>query len=300
LLFLISAFALNREMNVFENSADWFSVLLVVLCVNYIVFSFSDVIPGWLLYPMYFLLGAGFVTFLYLSVYLVPLSALRLAAAVLLGISLHTFVPALFCIYTIVLLRKTARGKSGYQAGFYSGILAVVVATAVFAVEWNGITHDLNSLYRQGVVGNRQGLPAWIEAAKGIQQDRLTEMVLKTGLVYSEPSTGQDDFLWRMPSRNFGEEKVHDPLIMTARFFSPNMAIPENERIRILESLYDARHKAQERLWPGENLQTEHVNMQVKIWPAFHLSYTEKLITVRNTSRRSFSSQERPAKFRAT
>jgi hypothetical protein len=40
ILFLISAYALNRELVVFATSPRWFSILLIVLCFNYITSIF--------------------------------------------------------------------------------------------------------------------------------------------------------------------------------------------------------------------------------------------------------------------
>ena len=39
-LFLISAYALNREIPIFERSVNWFSILLVLICINYMMFIF--------------------------------------------------------------------------------------------------------------------------------------------------------------------------------------------------------------------------------------------------------------------
>src|SRR5690606_24552700 len=42
ILFLISAYSLNREMAVFEQSVPWFAVLLILICINYILFIFFE------------------------------------------------------------------------------------------------------------------------------------------------------------------------------------------------------------------------------------------------------------------
>jgi XrtN system VIT domain protein len=86
-----------------------------------------------------------------------------------------------------------------------------------------------------------------------------------------------------MPSRNFGDQQqLHDPLVVLATLFSDNVLVPEDDRIKILESQYNARHEALERLWSGENLKTEQVTTKVRVWPQQHMAYTEKLITVYN------------------
>jgi hypothetical protein len=40
ILFFISAWSLNSELSVFEDSIAWFSILQVILCLNYIAFAF--------------------------------------------------------------------------------------------------------------------------------------------------------------------------------------------------------------------------------------------------------------------
>src|SRR5688572_546068 len=47
ILSLISAFALNREMAVFEDSVPWFSTLLVLLCSNFVLTAYNDSFPHW-------------------------------------------------------------------------------------------------------------------------------------------------------------------------------------------------------------------------------------------------------------
>ena len=109
ILFFISAWSLNREMSVFEESATWFAVLQVLLCVNYIAFAFFKSYSTLTKLILCFVLGVAMVTFAYLTFYLVPLYAVSLAASPLLGISLHSFVPLLFVVYTVVLILRITR-----------------------------------------------------------------------------------------------------------------------------------------------------------------------------------------------
>ncbi|HET7898492.1 MAG TPA: XrtN system VIT domain-containing protein, partial [Flavisolibacter sp.] len=114
----------------------------------------------------------------------------------------------------------------------------------------------------------------------------ITEKILKTNLVYKIPDWN-DFFLFNLPTRNFGDEQqVHDPRVVLATLFAGPILLPEDDRIKILESQYNARHQALERLWTGENLRTEQVSTNVKVWPAIHLAYTEKTLTISNRSSR--------------
>lgn len=292
ILFFISAWSLNREMSVFEDSTNWFSILQIILCVNYIAFAFFQSFPRIVRYVLCFILGIAVVTFIYLSFYLMPLYAISLAASPLLGMSLHTFVPAMFTIYTIILVNRVSLGNKKYWIGFMSGSGSVIIILIIFLVQWSGVAKTINSTYRKATVAESEGLPAWISVAQNIPSGWVAEEVLKADLVYSVPSDNSEFSFFRMPERNFGEERKHDPLVMIAVFFAGKSNLSFEQRISILKSIFDSRHQAQDRLWSGKNLYTEEVKTTAQIWPQFSIAYTEKLITVTNAAQRSRNNEE--------
>jgi XrtN system VIT domain protein len=286
ILFLISAFSLNRDITIFEETVPWFAVLLGGLCLNYVLFKFFEMFPWWLQQTMVALLGISVAVFTYMSFYLAPLYIVSGVLFFVLGISLHTFVPLLFLIYTIKLMNRIARANRKRWLSFAGGVLAVLVFVIVFVVQWSQATRAINITYGKAGVTESNGMPGWIAVAQHTPHGWITERALKTELVYSSASNvdNWDNFLWRMPSRNFGETIKHDPLVMVATFFVGKPYLEKEDRIKILESLYDARHQAQERLWNGDDLFTDHITTAVRIWPQFGLSYTEKTITVTNAA----------------
>ena len=292
ILFFISAWSLNREMSVFEDSVNWFSTLQVVLCLNYIVFAFFNSLSRIVKYFLCFILGIAMITFLYLSFYLMPLYAISIAASPLLGISLHSFVPAMFVIYTLILMNRVSLENKKYWLGFISGSGTVIVIVMVYLLQWAGVTHTINNAYRKATVADSEGLPEWVSVAQKIPSGWMTEKVIKADLVYSVPSEYSEFTFFRLPSRNFGEERKHDPLVMIAAFFAGKSNLSFEQRISILESMFDSRHQAQDRLWAGKNLYTEEVKTTAQIWPQFSVAYTEKLVTVTNAALRSRNNQE--------
>lgn len=281
ILSLISAYSLNREMNVFESSVTWLSVLLVLVCINYIAFAFFETMPRFIKYGMCFVLGISCCLFAYLSIYLVPLYLMSAVGFFLLGISLHTFVPLLLTVYSLRLLKRTAWRDKNLRVSFFSGSTSVAILLIAFVITWSHTHYQINKTYQYAMATN-DNLPAWVSVAQTIPENFLTEKIFKTSLVYSVPEFLHNDFLWRMPNRNFDEQKKHDPLVMIASFFTGPITLEENDRIKVLESQYDSRHQAQERLWSDENLQTTYVNTNVRIWPQYAISYTEKTFTVSN------------------
>jgi len=281
ILLLISAYSLNREMVVFEKIVPWFAVLQIILCINYIAFAFASRVSQWLQLLMVFLLGISLVTFFYIASYLFPLYVLSFIASFVLGISIHAFVGLLFVIYTIVLIRKVIVGKGPLLYSLLGGIGVSVGIIVVFVLRWGSITNNINTTYRHATVCENEGWPAWVTLAQNVPQNWMTEKVLKAGLVYSSASK-IGDFFWSVPERNFGEERKHDPLVVIATFFAGEVNLDEGRRIKLLETMYDSRHQAQERLWDGDNLITEDINTAVRIWPQFGIAYTEKAIIVSN------------------
>ena len=281
-LLLLSAYALNRVMEVFAASPPWFTVLLVVLCLNYLASAFFSVLPKWYAHLSFFLYGIGAVVFTYMAIYLMPLYIISFPGLLLFGISIHTFIPLLWVIITVLLARRQAGNNPGYWAGFAAGVVATFLVCVAFVIGWDNRVHTINRQYTAAMAEGEDKLPLWVQVAQKIQRDAITEKILKTDLIYKNADWG-DSIFWRMPSRNFGDQQqLHDPLVVLATLFSDNVLVPEDDRIKILESQYNARHEALERLWSGENLKTEQVTTQVRVWPQQHMAYTEKLITVYN------------------
>lgn len=282
ILFLISAYALNREMDVFSASPLWFTLVLVVLSANYLATAFFGAMPEWCRHFSAALLGVAMIVFGYLSVYLMPLYAVSVFALLALAISVHTFVPFLFVVFTVFLANRLAQNRRRYWLSFTTGMLLAVACCIVFSVMWSGRLRTINRHYTAAMADGEDRLPLWTQIAQRIEQDAITEAILKTDLIYTIPNWERDLF-WRMPTRNFGEQQqLHDPLVVIASALTGPVLLAEDDRIKILESQYGARHQALERLWSGEDLKTEQVTTGIKIWPGWHLAYTEKLITVHN------------------
>lgn len=284
-LLLISAFALNREMNVFEVSADWLCILLFLSCINILAFPYRGIMPLWLRHIQSFLSGISLCCFFYLSCYLGPLYIFGAFLFFVLGISLHAFVALLFFIYIIILIKRTRR----YRISFWSGLGTGALLVLVYCITWGITVGKINYLAEK----DKSGLPEWIRVAQYTPHNFVTQQVLKSGLVYTTPSTMNINSFWSMPSRNFSERKKHDPLVMIAAFFCGTPNVSEEDRIKVLESMYDSRNQAEERLWSGDELFTDYVKTVAQIWPRLHMAYTEKTITVAtHESGRSWAREE--------
>ena len=266
-LFFISAFALNGDMNVFDNSVTWLSVWIVVSSIAIMLAPMNGVMPKVVNYIIFFLLGSALVLFTYYAIYLFPLYLISVLGLIAIGISIHTYIPFCLAIVTAILINRVRRQNSSILFAAIAGVLLPVLICACFLISWGSTNKQINLLVNQNAL-NEAKLPAWIAVSQHIDNSPAAERILKTGLVYTEAST--DNFFWRgMPSRSFTEPKQHDPLVVMATLFFEKPNLDESERINILKAMYNARHQAQDRLWADDDLETNSIITNVKLFPEY-------------------------------
>ena len=224
-----------------------------------------------------------FPVFLYLAAYLFPMYVFSFFAAIALGISLHSFVPLLVCIFIIRLLVRMCKYRKSYAYSFFSGLFIAALITLIFCISWSAAVDNMNKAYRNAIRSDNNEMPIWIQVAQPLPANSLNEKILKAGIVYVAPDYKAFNFFWNVPSRNFNEPIKHDPLISLASLFA-SVDLNEEERIKILEAKYDSRHETEERLWSGDDLSTSDIYTNISVWPHLQLAYMEKTITVQNTA----------------
>ncbi|WP_188133866.1 XrtN system VIT domain-containing protein [Chitinophaga sp. CF418] len=284
LMFLVGAYALNRNIPVFEVSAPWFAVTIILCSVNYIAFAFIRVVPVPVRMVMFFLLGLSLCCFLYMTIYILPFTGFGLLLFFFFGISLHVLVPLLFFLYTIRLFRRSYAKRRPYKLAFWSGIGITVLIVLVYTILWRMNVVQMNKEYSRW---NNQVrgtyLPAWLHVAAHITPNPVTEKVLKAEMVYTTVDGWDRSFFNFGSSLNWNEARKHDPLVMIASTLGGTSGMTGEERIHILKYLYDSRYEAEERLWSGDDLQTTHVQTSARIWPRLRMAYTEKTVSVKNS-----------------
>jgi XrtN system VIT domain protein len=295
ILFLISAYALNRCMNVFDSSTGWMCVLLWIACANYLAAVFFHEMHRWGRYIILFVCGVAFLFFLYLACYLMPVYIFGLVGMLLFGISIHAFIPIFLAVSTLSLVRWLAGSSRRLWVSFSCGLTATLLFATCYCLVWNANVRTLNAAYQHAVSEGSDQLPAWMQVAQRMNHNSLTEDILKTSLVYTVPQWS-GNAMWSMPGGSLGElQKVHDPLVVMANLFSGPVLLDETDRIRILTTQFEARHHTEERLWSGRDLTTDNVVTNVRIWPDNHLSYTEKVVTLSNRAARTWGTGQEEA-----
>ena len=284
-LSLISAYSLNRSMNVFDQSPLWFSIVLVVVSIACLSLASFQKTSQLLRFLVLTIVGMGMVVFLYLSYYLIPMYPVGLIIFWVLGISLHTFVPLAFIVFISIWLYKFGKSDKKALAGLAVGTGFTILVIVVFTLRWSNTVNLINDTYRETFVEDDTTLPAWVRVAQRIPKNDITNKALKVDLSYIIPDFDIDNFFdFDFPSR-FNEPKIHDPLVVIAGRIAGVPCLSNNEKIKILESIYDCRNQATERLWSDEGIETSYVNSSILVWPQYRMAYTEQVIMVRNTKK---------------
>ncbi len=283
-LSLISAYSLNRCMNIFDASPFWFSVTLVLISAACLGLMYFRDMSYYLRLLTMAVIGVGMVVFLYLSVYLVPVYPTSALIFWVLGISLHAFVPILFLIFITLWLFRFGEDNRKTLRALIAGAGVVVTLAVIFIIRWTSVVNLMNDTYRESFVEDNTTLPTWVRVSQRLPKNDITNKALKVGLTYVMPDIGSWNF-GSFPSR-FTERKVHDPFIVTACLIGGEPCLNDEEKIKILESIYDCRQQAAERLWSDEGIETTYVNSSILIWPQYRTAYTEQVIMLRNTRER--------------
>jgi XrtN system VIT domain protein len=280
LLFLISAYALNRQMDVFHASVGWVQVVLVVTSINLLFTSLKIEVPFAFKVVQVIILTVALIFYAYLALYLVPIYAFGLLGAIAIGIGLHAFVPLLLLIYTVRILVREINFLPALRMVTWSVGGMVFLLIGLFSYRWSVVQKEMETAFHSATRPDHTGWPAWVETLQKLPDGPVAARLLRSDIVYTVSSFEDDFNFFEAPRIRWAESKKHDPLVVMASLFSGPMSIPQEDRIRMLQTMHDDRYGAEERLWNGDNLQTVHMNTEVQVWPAMHLAYAEKTITV--------------------
>lgn len=298
-LLFISAFALNREMNVFDASVTWCSVWIILSATAVLLASNLNGSANRLWKTsIFFALGSALVLFIYYAIYLFPLYLISLVGLLAIGISIHSYVPAFLAAATLVVIIRAIRQDKKLWYPVSLGFLLPILFAGAFSAKWFYTNKEINTVIDHNTL-NEPKLPAWIQVSQQLTPNFMTERLLKTGLVYHE--VDMDHLFWAsMPGTSYDEKKQHDPLVVIATLLFKRPNLNEQDRIKILKSMYQARHQAQDRLWAGDHLETISMVSNIKLFPAYRMAYTEKTLSIRNNAHSAWNNQEAIYTFHLT
>jgi XrtN system VIT domain protein len=274
-LFLVSAYSLNRTIAVFQDSTDWLCVYLITTSLGTLSYRFYNQLPTWINRLQNIILGSALVLYIYLAIFVAYAYGIATIGIIFFGVGMHVYVPVTLCTGCIFLLLHTAGRKKSIYYPVLVGALATIAYAASFSIEWSNRIAKIDRIANQSVIYSDTELPAWVTIAQSVKNDWISKRILKSDLVYSTPGE------WNFDRVSWSEVKQHDPLVCIASRFSKVSLSPE-DRVKILQALFNGRHQAQERLWSGDNLSTSYVVSDIDIYTDLRIAYTEKYINIRN------------------
>ena len=292
-LFGISAFALNLSIPVFENFSLWSEIYFFLMFLPLIALSIIPKPTKYVRALLLFVMGAGTVMATYFTVYLLPFAPIGIIGCFVFGLSLHLFAPVILLMTYIYNFIKLKEGPLD-SIGFATGIAIPLIMVMIFMVKWNTTHNEIGKANAQMNSRSENTLPSWVILSQNLDDDFFTERIIEGNLLYTVPRRGfwgEDIWMPNMGS-SFSEVKEHDPLVYLGYWLSGKVGISRKDRIKILESKFDARHLAQRKLWSGKDLTTGEVVNNVQIFPEYRLAYAEKTLTIHNNDRRGWRSQQ--------
>jgi XrtN system VIT domain protein len=288
IFWLISAFAFNKEMSVFDNSATWVSIYICLSATTVLLAIFQNKLSLAAKHILSFFMGTALVLFGYYATYLLPLYIIGVLAAVFLGLSAHVFAPLFLCIVILIYAHRFHQVTPGLKYAFGAGILFPLLILSGFVFQWVKIQGKVITAQEQNTSGKNNMLPDWVNIAQTLPHSSTTEKFLKAGLVYTVPDKSSNWF-WGDFGRNaFGEARKHDPMVMVASLIAGKADITNENRVQILKTVFDSRHLAEERLWSGDDLITSKVITEARLYPEYRMAYTEKTLSIKNTNRNTW------------
>lgn len=136
LLFNISAFALNKEITVFDDSVNWLCLLLMVSSISLLLFATFEFESGFLVSLLCFFLGIATFLYAYFALLLASTYPIAILGAIVLGLSLHLLVPLLLLCVTIASFSTLQRKHTGLWPSYSIGLLIPLITAIVWVFVW--------------------------------------------------------------------------------------------------------------------------------------------------------------------
>ncbi len=224
MLWLVSCFALNREIEIFRPSAVWLSWHLVISGAACVAYGWKDLMPRAARLALWALLGATLVLFIYYALALLPVSFYGLILAWFFGLPLHAIIPLVLCVYLFLILRNAALEERWGRLAVFSGIAVPVAVVLLFSTAWYQVSNRMalttKSLDNQG----QNELPRWVSVSQKLEKNWLNGYLLKAVADGNMP-TGRG-MMGGILSPAFGG-KENDPVMQIAAAMSPHPDLEE-------------------------------------------------------------------------
>lgn len=296
LLFNVSAYSLNRSLPVFQESTEWLQMLLTAMNAAMVVFCFRprplqfDIVN----IAIVIVLGFSFVLQIYQSFYLIPFYFYMAFSFWLFGFSLHALVPIWLSVTLYKMIKQYTHDTPDYRWAVIGSTMLPIFILIGFGIKWkqvNDITFKNMPRYYdyEETKFNHEtinDLPNWVFVSQQLSNDWITKRALKSRIVYTTLETSEYDAFPFSPSNSFGsrlqERQQHDPFVALSSLIFGEIELNYQQKFQLYQSVFNARHQTEERLWSGDHLQTNTIQTDVELFPEHRIAYTEKTFTIKN------------------
>lgn len=286
----ISAYTINLSFPVFNKFATWVEVSLFLVLLPLLTVGLYQKMNPLLRFVYNLLSGLGIILAFYFTIYLIPMIPIGVIGTLFLGLGIHVFAPILFLI-TLILNYLRENHSNTQRIALFTGILVPLFIVLIYVGKWSGVRNELHKAHASIITNENNDLPNWVLLSQNVNDDYFTNTLIKGDIYYAIPDKGRWDW-FDMPRRSGSIVAVHDPLVYLAFAIFGDLPISREDRLKIIESQYAARHHTEEKLWRGDDLRTVEVLNNIKIYPDYRFAYTEKNISIQNTRTSSWTSSE--------
>ncbi|MEL7148339.1 MAG: XrtN system VIT domain-containing protein, partial [Bacteroidota bacterium] len=282
-LFNLSAYSLNRNLPVFNESVDWLTIFLLIENILLVGYALLETRFQFLKLLISFFFSIALLFNLYQLLMVLPGSLFALMVSPFFGISLLLFVPLFYLVCIVTLLRPLLR-ETACKRAFVTGLILTFLVVTLYVVQFHRQEKQILDarLTVDAPFSESLNLPYWIAIAQVIDDQGLSEKYLKMGLIYQYFPKYDGDLFSVIRRSPFRDRFLHDPLISISSIFTDPDALDERTKIKVINYLYDARHQTADRFWSDLNLSTQQVVTNVELFPIERLSFTELIISIRN------------------
>lgn len=285
----ISCWSVNiKFFKFFSQPVGWLNCLLVAYCINLIAIPLIAYMPRGLRTLMCLILGSSLSLFIYFALYLSNSYVDGLWGLLLFGIGIHVFTPAFLVIHTVKKMYLLSQQDKYYKYSIVTGIFTPIMFIFIYLLNWGMLHIEINTKLQRNSQSGNSSLPNWIYIAQNLPTNFTLEPYLKSGVVYPYSYIDYTGY------SHISDRHLHEPLVVIADHFLPESNLDSKDKEKVLDAIYIAQHKSQERPWTGENIETNNITNNITIWPEQRIAFTEKTIAIKNKGRTNsdFSSDE--------
>lgn len=271
-LLTISAFSLNKDMNVFAKFPTWLNIYTVSTVLILLLIPYIEQMPNILRRLVYFLAGVGFLLSIYMTIFLIPYMVLGIFVIWFLGISIHAFVPLFWGIIFAKLL-FTPPSVTAIRRYFLVGFSIPLLFLGYYFFQWTQIHKTISAAKSTYFLKQKEEFPQWFAIAQKIKNNTITEQILMAQLKSQN---------WRFNDFGFRgmRDKYHNPLAIIGSALIGDLNLDESTVLKLNQVLYKQRHETARRLWNGSNLLTNSISTDIQVFPEYRIAYIEKTLSI--------------------